>query len=232
MSGLAECVVEGCENPRRSSLKDICEMHYYRMRRTGRYDLATAKERAQARPAPKACEVSGCERIACRRCTDAHVCQLHAKRWIRNGTFDAIRVVAPPREKRGVCSIDGCEAVDDGPHGLCKRHKTRERRHGDPLAFIAPSDRNVQRGETHHAWTGQDGTYAAAHQRLKVSLGPASTYPCVDCGSTAAQWSYNRDDPDEKQDAKGPYSLKADHYRPRCVSCHKRFDLAHIRGAA
>lgn len=35
-----QCEVDGCTKPARSSKKLVCEMHYYRMRRTGSYDLA------------------------------------------------------------------------------------------------------------------------------------------------------------------------------------------------
>lgn len=72
--------------------------------------------------------------------------------------------------------------------------------------------------------------YSAAHDRVRKAYGPASDYRCVDCGSAAEQWSYDHRDPSERLSAtvKGrpPYSLKVEHYQPRCVSCHKVFDLA------
>lgn len=74
--------------------------------------------------------------------------------------------------------------------------------------------------------------YSAAHERVRVAKGSASTYPCVDCGGPAAHWSYDHADPDERTSGrvKGnpPYSLDPDHYDPRCVACHKVFDLDYL----
>lgn len=71
--------------------------------------------------------------------------------------------------------------------------------------------------------------YGAAHWRCQADRGPARAHRCVDCGSQAQQWSYNHDDPNEMTDHTGlPYSLDPDHYRPRCISCHKKFDLGVI----
>lgn len=75
-----------------------------------------------------------------------------------------------------------------------------------------------------------DAEYGAAHERVKALKGSASQYPCVDCGQPARHWSYNHDDPHALTSAKGrtigqPYSLNPHHYRPRCVPCHKTFDL-------
>lgn len=72
--------------------------------------------------------------------------------------------------------------------------------------------------------------YRAVHDRLKAKQGPAKRHTCVDCSNTAAHWSYNHDDPNERTDrtlSTGPmhYGLSSEHYSPRCVSCHKRFDL-------
>lgn len=77
-------------------------------------------------------------------------------------------------------------------------------------------------------------TYKAAHRRIYQVRGPASAYPCIDCGDQAAQWAYDHQDPDELTDVidrKGtiaPFSLDPMHYRPLCRSCHARAD----RGAA
>jgi len=76
-------------------------------------------------------------------------------------------------------------------------------------------------------------TYAAAHERVKSLHGSPSTHDCVSCGQTAAHWSYNHDDPNELY-AEGlsanplAYSAHPEHYSPRCVPCHKRFDLDRI----
>lgn len=78
--------------------------------------------------------------------------------------------------------------------------------------------------------------YSAVHERLRTTLGPARQYQCVDCGRQAAQWSYDHDDPDELVAPEGEYgaglaySPKLEHYLPRCVPCHKRYDLDRAAG--
>jgi hypothetical protein len=71
--------------------------------------------------------------------------------------------------------------------------------------------------------------YTAVHDRLRTDRGPASTHTCTDCGAPADHWSYDHTDPDERQaeNIKGhpAYSLDPERYAPRCVPCHKVFDL-------
>ena len=81
-------------------------------------------------------------------------------------------------------------------------------------------------------------TYGGAHARVKRAAGEADLYPCVDCGGPAQDWSYDHEDPDEiygwlprhpnsrGNDCYAPYSLKVEHYQPRCKRCHRRLDLA------
>lgn len=81
-----------------------------------------------------------------------------------------------------------------------------------------------------------DAEYGAAHGRCRSELGSASLHLCVTCGSPAQHWSYNHNDPDERYStieriAGIAYSLKPEHYSPRCVPCHKRFDLDRIDAA-
>lgn len=79
-------------------------------------------------------------------------------------------------------------------------------------------------GPTHHR--AMSISYGAAHWRVRRDKGRASDHHCADCESRAAHWSYDHADPDEIISAGGlPYSGDSDHYVPRCVSCHKRFDL-------
>lgn len=78
--------------------------------------------------------------------------------------------------------------------------------------------------------------YGAAHERVRRDRGPAQHHACVGCGEPARHWSYNHDDPDElisdEPRIEGvAYSLKPEHYSPRCVPCHKRFDLDRIDAA-
>lgn len=72
--------------------------------------------------------------------------------------------------------------------------------------------------------------YSGAHQRVRNDRGRVQEHQCINCGAQAAHWSYNHDDPDEfyavgLSAAPVAFSLKSNHYSPRCVPCHKRFDL-------
>ena len=78
--------------------------------------------------------------------------------------------------------------------------------------------------------------YGAAHGRVRSDRGDVAAMACRDCGSPARHWSYDHDDPDEMvsddpRTAGIAYSLNPDHYSPRCVPCHKRFDLDRIDSA-
>ena len=111
---------------------------------------------------------------------------------------------------------------------MCSMHTARVERHGDPMAFTHQRDRNMPRGADHHSWVGDAGSYENAHQRVKRARGSATAHKCVDCGQNARHWSYDHKDPDERSGTKGPYSLKVEHYEPRCVPCHKQMDVAII----
>lgn len=227
-TGTTECTVDGCDHMARSSKTLICEMHYYRLRRTGQLDLRT--ERAPLPSSP--CTVDGCDRRARSWADDRHVCTMHWKRWKRNGHFEVVHHMSTPRPRREQCIVPDCEKADDGPHGYCKMHKARVDRHGDPTVFIPQAARNFPTRERNWSWTGDDATYSAVHQRVRLRYGSPRLQTCVDCGGRAAQWSYSHEDPNERQSDKGPYSLNIDNYDPRCVSCHKKFDLAYLRATA
>ena len=67
-------------------------------------------------------------------------------------------------------------------------------------------------------------TYSGMHQRLRSLKGDASEHTCVDCGSSAEEWSYDGLDTDSLTDG-CKYSLDPDHYEARCKSCHRKHDL-------
>ena len=74
--------------------------------------------------------------------------------------------------------------------------------------------------------------YGAVHDRLRVDRGNARDFRCVDCDQPAFHWSYDHCDPNELHTPEGyAYSVDPDHYLPRCVPCHKRFDLDRIDSA-
>lgn len=168
------CQIEGCLKPARSLPKGLCEMHYYRIRRTGSS--------------------------------------------------------APPIKTTGTCLADGCDApasnggrkLNLGSSGYCRKHYLRVQKRGD-AAFEFKGANNTQ-------WTGDNATNRCVHQRLHKARGKASSHSCVDCGGRAAHWSYDHTDPDERFDPeKGPYSIDINRYDPRCVRCHKRFDLDFLK---
>lgn len=118
------------------------------------------------------------------------------------------------------CSVEGC----DGKlhlRGLCVKHYVRMKRHG---AQENPPRQQLH-GENHPLWRGDDVRNPAIHRRIVKERGRAREHACVDCGEPAWHWSYNHTDPNEKTDDQGPYGLTPEHYSPRCVSCHKKFDL-------
>lgn len=75
-------------------------------------------------------------------------------------------------------------------------------------------------------WRTETPGYFDVHRWLTVDRGPATAHACTDCGKPARQWSYDNADPDELIDKGLRYSRDLDHYVPRCLSCHKRFDIA------
>lgn len=117
---------------------------------------------------------------------------------------------------------------------MCGTHYQRWRRNGDPLAST------IRRGPEHYAWTGDDATYAAVHQRLYSLHGLARLRACRLCEKPAVQWAYTYGAPDERvgDDGHGrsmPYSTDLTYYVALCNPCHRRLDLRHlpvIQGAA
>lgn len=90
-------------------------------------------------------------------------------------------------------------------------------------------------GNRDHRWTSDAG-YGAAHRRVMTKRGKASAHRCIDCGGRAYHWSYNHRDPNElhdetMSDRAVAYSLDWSYYEPRCVPCHKAFDLGRLDAA-
>lgn len=71
-------------------------------------------------------------------------------------------------------------------------------------------------------------SYYTVHDRLRRVYGPARNHQCVDCGKTAADWSYDHSCPDERYALLGgrlfPYSCDLARYQPRCKPCHATLD--------
>lgn len=164
------------------------------------------------------CSVDGCERPIKSR----GWCQAHYFRWRRNGDVGSGELLLKGQPK-DPCHIEDC-VEDEKSLGLCQRHYYRYRKWGDPYYF----EEKARRGRFNRFWRGDECGYGGAHDRVTRAWGaPASAWPCADCGGSAAHWSYDHADPDERYDSgNGTYSLKVEHYQPRCVPCHKVFDLA------
>jgi hypothetical protein len=154
------------------------------------------------------CTVDDCTSTATRR----GWCPKHYSRWRRTGTTDQRR----PWTRNTTCIADNCiqRAISQG---YCSKHSTRITRHGSPDIVLKPHTRGGP---------GAEG-YSTVHWRLSHERGRAAVHPCVDCGSHADDWSYDHADPDEllSNDPRPlPYSLKLEHYEPRCRPCHLRYD--------
>ena len=170
------------------------------------------------------CSVEFCDRP--RRSSGVGLCEGHYYQRRRGKPFTPLRRRKPTSTP---CEVDGCD--ESGFTGRwCPKHEARIRRHGDPNAYTPHRERGYRRWDASPMWTGDEATASAIHQRLASIRGKASAHRCVGCGGQAAHWSYNHDDPDERwSDEVGRerwYSVKLDYYSPRCVSCHKRYDLA------
>lgn len=163
--------------------------------------------------ATQTCSISDCDRPMRAR----GWCKHHWQRWSRHG--DPLGGGPARVPSTGSCSVVGCDRADKA-HGLCPAHYSKWWRCGDPLSGAAPRDPRPA------DWTPG---YSAVHMRLASTRGPAASLTCVDCGNPAAHWSYDYTDPDAPRDKVSglPYSLDLDRYAPRCVPCHRHFDLRH-----
>lgn len=193
------CTVDGCETM--NDARGYCPSHYNRWKRYG--DPLGAPP---VRP-DRGCAVDGCERPH----RNWGYCNLHCQRFYKHG--DPLRVIEVSRKP---CKMAGCEALAKG-HGYCTKHLARIRNTGDPNK-VRDGGR-PPKGE-HPGW-------GAIHKRLSRDKGKAARYACVDCGQRAGEWSYDNSDPNELIDArtKLAYSLAQERYAPRCVKCHRIFDL-------
>lgn len=115
------------------------------------------------------------------------------------------------------CNYAGCEKPRKA-RGYCGTHYARVLRHGDVNAVYKPGWKAGTR------WSADVG-YREMHKRMDRVFGTAATYACVDCGQSAAHWSYTGDDPHARIGFNGcTYSLYPEYYTPRCVVCHRAHD--------
>lgn len=123
------------------------------------------------------------------------------------------------------CVVEGCSSLQgrSGGRGYCNKHLIRLRTHGSPHV-VKKGGASLALADNPN-WSGDKASYNAVHIRLRRQRGPAKAHACVDCGRTAAHWSYDLSDPNEKRSTEGHYSTELSRYVPRCVSCHKIHDL-------
>ncbi len=156
------------------------------------------------------------------------LCEGHYYQKRRGTPFRPLRTTRF-HEPVGECVVEGCqtEALSH-TNPMCAMHDTRVRRHGDPVVKL-PNGLPLY---LNPFWQGDDIGYSAAHSRIRSVRGKASGKSCVDCGAQAKQWSYSHACERELYSDMGPYSPDWNQYEPRCVPCHKDFDLQHIKRRA
>ena len=212
------CSIEGC--PGEAHARGWCKPHYERWRTKG--DPAWEQPTTQS----STCAVDGCDREVKSR----GWCQAHYFRWRRTGDPGTAELALKGQPKEP-CNIEDCDH-DQAALGLCDRHAQRYRKWGDPYYV----EEKARRGRFNHFWSGDSVGYSGAHDRVRSARGRVQQYACVDCGDQAKHWSYDHADPDERHEMVSgslvAYSVKPEHYHPRCVPCHKRFDLDRIDAAA
>lgn len=171
---------------------------------------------------PNSCTIPECSKPIKRR----SLCYSHYMKWWRYGD----PTWTQPKRRRDLSSKRFGSVVviaeADPGHWLCRCDCGRETR-VRAWSLTSGGTTTCGDGPTHHR--AEMVSYSAAHGRAYRDKGRAKDHPCSDCGEPARHWSYTHADPDEMVDDKGcAYSLDPDHYVPRCVPCHKRFDLDRI----
>lgn len=201
------CSVDNCG--RSAPYKLYCTRHYWQVKNHGKI-LPEVKKF-------KNCQVAGCESKADR--VTKGLCEKHYMRLRRNGQFESVAVRVPKQ----TCIADNCKNKAFYSTGECRNCYLRRKRNGDYVRRVS---------ELSPAWLSEDEvTYSAIHQRLRVRRGAAKDSRCVDCGGQARQWSYMHDCPGERigiahdGQTPAPFCPHLEHYDPRCVSCHKAYDL-------
>jgi hypothetical protein len=77
----------------------------------------------------------------------------------------------------------------------------------------------LPRRSRHGNWGGSQVSLLTIHKRLHRKFGPASRFPCADCGKKARDWSNET----------GRYTDRIEDYKPRCRSCHVKRDYTKER---
>ena len=200
----ATCLADDCENP--PLARGLCRKHYQAARKAGELDRY---KRLRIKAA--VCLVDDCDEPPHGR----ELCKKHYQRYMSTGTTDL------PEKVTLYCSEDDCEEIVVA-RGLCNMHYMRFMRWGTTEA-VGPGVGNPGQPRT------SSPTYTSVHARINRWRGTARNFTCVDCGTTARDWSYDGcPDGDERWELVGDremaFCTHVEHYSPRCKSCHHRKD--------
>lgn len=121
------------------------------------------------------------------------------------------------------CDVVGCDKRRTQARRYCGGHMSRLTRWGDLMADVPL-----------RTMSDEPNGYAAAHERVYKTKGPASAQICFVCGGQAQQWAYQHWSPNE---VTGPvpsrgkvwtatWSTDPDDYEAMCRTCHLRMDAA------
>lgn len=203
-----------------------------------RTHMRAYSEAKRTQPWPS-CTVADCMKRA--RSRSAELCPMHYHRLYRYGTLETTKALVergerPPAQVRtelrgqrfGTLTV----LEPDGEYWECQCDcgEKRRTRIGD---LNRTGDASTCGIKANHLSDTAD--YSAAHTRVRNLRGSAADFRCVDCGRQAYHWSYDHADPDERTSRAErtvgvAFSLNPCHYQPRCVPCHKTFDLGRING--
>lgn len=225
------CSIEGCGRPSRA--KGMCNVHYLRVLNNGT-PYIYCNDCGEQLPVDASGRMKTCDDCRSRTHCKVDGCLDPLKRYgfcyahyMKNWRYGTPTPVHAPWLQDLSGSRYGTLTVDRFEDGRwiceCDCGRLRSVSAGELNRTGAKStcgDRS-----THHRSDGSG--YGAAHYRVYQDRGKATAYDCIDCGCQAKQWSYGHDDPNEKFDADQglKYSLDPVYYSPRCVPCHKTFDL-------
>lgn len=157
------CGVDGCDRPLRSRYAELCNTHYFRLRRTGATGSPDIWDRKR-----KPCSVAGCPDLAC----SLGLCSRHYQRYKAHGSVD---VVLPPRSGAANRNWKGEHCGYRGAHDRVRRARGSASNH---------QCSNCGSRAQHWAYDHQDPDERTS------SLGPYSTSVqhyqpmCVPCHKT------------------------------------------------
>lgn len=152
------------------------------------------------------CSYTGCSAEISQR-SRTGLCRYHRVRV--NGEKLQARLDAA-----GVMCSEGCGRGAAWNHaGMCAACHVRAHRGG-------------YKGPAVQERSNEPVSYKQTHIRLSRHLGKAANKLCVDCGEQAGHWSYDGNCPEEQVEDGLRWCRHDEHYKPRCVPDHSKYDSA------